>query len=367
MSDKNDESELKYCVYCGAELEEDRVYCPKCGKLVVKAKDKKEKGSEESSKRAYKQKEVPGRECPECGSIIKSRILKQCPICNSKLTEPPLAETEPKEEETGFIFTGEKLRPQIRLKKESWNLREGFNVVGNSILIYIAVYFIIFTTISYFIQSPPGTITIFDILVGQIPEVFLGLYPVVYILSKNHSYEKLGLNLGNRQLILAGFIGIAGGITLYFINDFMEIVIELFKSVGFNIFAEVENYFASYAQSLQAAEFYWIILFAILIITASISSEMLFRGTFHNTLKEKFGKNLRGKAVSILLVALAVSLAYSILFLIFNFPIGIYFLLLYFLINLILGIIYELNGNLANSIITYTVYNLIILLMMIYF
>lgn len=367
MSDENDK--FKYCVYCGAKLEEDRVYCPKCGKLVEKPKERKEKDQKAKTKQISKTKEIPGRKCPNCGSIIKSRILKQCPICNTKLKEPPLVETEPQEEESGFIFTGDKLQPQskLKLKKGEWNLREGLNIVGNSILIYIAVMFVIYTTISYFMQTPADTITIYDILIGQVPELFLGIYPILYIISKNHTYEKLGLNLGNRQVILALFIGIAGGISLYFVNNFMSLVVDFFKTLGFSEFVTVENYFADYAQSLINADFYWIILFALLLIIASISSEVLFRGTLHNTLKEKFGKDLGGKFVVIIIVALLVSLAYSGLFLIFDFPIGIYFLLLYLFINIILGIIYEINGNLANTILAYIIYNLIILMMMLYF
>ena len=41
MSNEN-ETKLKYCVYCGAKTK-GQAYCPNCGKLVVQGKPRVEK------------------------------------------------------------------------------------------------------------------------------------------------------------------------------------------------------------------------------------------------------------------------------------------------------------------------------------
>ena len=364
MPDEN-ENEIKYCEYCGAKLEKDRIYCPKCGKLGINARKTEQKTIEKGTKKTTKSKEIPGRECPECGSLIKSRILKQCPICNAKLKEPPPIETEPKKEDSGFIFTGEKLQPLTN--KNSWNLREGLYAFGNSIAIYFIVLLTINTIILDFIGTPIDSVTIVEILIGEIPEITLGLYPLFYIISRGHNQKKLGLNLSSKNISIALVLGITAGMILYFINYGLDIFFQYIINLGFDDFLGIQEYYSAYAGTLKTTDFYWIILFTILLIIQSLSSELLFRGTLHNSLKDKFGNHLKGKAIVILIVALIVSITYSILFFLVSLPIGIYFFLSYLILNLILGIVYEINGNIANSMVAYTIYNLILLIMMLFF
>ncbi|MFO7797669.1 MAG: CPBP family glutamic-type intramembrane protease [Promethearchaeati archaeon] len=364
MPDEN-ENEIKYCEYCGAKLEKDRIYCPKCGKLAINARKTEKKAIEKTTKKSSKSGEIPGRECPECGSIIRSRILKQCPVCNAKLKEPPPIETEPKKEESGFIFTGEKLQPLTN--KNSWNLREGLYAFGNSIAIYFIVLLTINTIILDFIGTPIDSVSIVEILVGEIPEITLGIYPLFYIISRGHKQEKLGLNLNSKTMSIALILGIAAGMILYFINYGLDIFFQYIIDMGFDEFLGIQEYYSAYAGTLKTTEFYWIILFTILLIIQSLSSEILFRGTLHNSLKDKFGNQLKGKVIVILIVALIISLTYSILFFFVSLPIGIYFFVSYLILNLVLGCVYEINGNLANSMVAYTIYNLILLIMMLFF
>jgi len=45
MSKENEKQQIvKHCVYCGTRIEESKIYCPKCGKLVIKIEPSKEKG-----------------------------------------------------------------------------------------------------------------------------------------------------------------------------------------------------------------------------------------------------------------------------------------------------------------------------------
>ena len=37
-NEKDKKANIKYCVYCGAKVNKEQIYCPKCGKLVVKVK-----------------------------------------------------------------------------------------------------------------------------------------------------------------------------------------------------------------------------------------------------------------------------------------------------------------------------------------
>lgn len=125
MSNEKDKKVInKYCVYCGAKVNEGQIYCPKCGKLFVKVKvarkttENTNQVKEELIPIREDQKHKISRKCPGCGSIISSAILEQCPICNAKLEKVELPKDQigiqKSERRPGFIFTDKKLVPEQR-------------------------------------------------------------------------------------------------------------------------------------------------------------------------------------------------------------------------------------------------------------
>ncbi|TFG03824.1 MAG: zinc-ribbon domain-containing protein, partial [Promethearchaeota archaeon] len=141
MNDDNEDI-TGYCVHCGAKIDPGKVYCPNCGKLVVKIKSDKAiyKNKQLLDKPKEEEKRSISRKCPGCGSIITSTVLEQCPICNTVLEPvPELQKASPTK--TSFIFTKEKLEPEQKLviQRDTWNLKEGLNVFTNSLLIYITI------------------------------------------------------------------------------------------------------------------------------------------------------------------------------------------------------------------------------------
>jgi endogenous inhibitor of DNA gyrase (YacG/DUF329 family) len=91
MSQEN-KKPIKFCVYCGAEVAKDKIYCPNCGKLVVKLKESEKQAKQHiSQKPSPMKKDEISRKCPGCGSVITSIILDQCPICNTALEKIPEA------------------------------------------------------------------------------------------------------------------------------------------------------------------------------------------------------------------------------------------------------------------------------------
>ncbi len=356
--EEQDDRLVKYCVYCGAKVKFGEVYCPNCGKLVVKEplhlKDKKR----EPAPIVTKRKEVPVRKCSNCGALIKSPILKQCPICNNELEELPPFEEYTSPTKSGFIFTDKKLEPEEEhiLKRDKWNLKEGTSVFTTSLLVYITTMLLI----TLFILPEQN---ILSIIIGQLPEILLGLYPIWYINTNRHSYKKLGFDFTKKNLIIALIIGIAGGVGLIFFDIFSEFLINAMLDLGLENFFDITPILMN-SLIINNAELHWFIILTIMICFASISSEILFRGTLHNALKERFGYDIKNKLFVILIVALAYSGIYAVL----SFPIGLLFFPIYFLLALILGIIYEAGkGNLICPIIASLIYNvssLIILLIL---
>ena len=107
-------------------------------------------------------------------------------------------------------------------------------------------------------------------------------------------------------------------------------------------------------QIIRSADFIWIFLLTVLMGVGTVSSEIVFRGVLHNSLKQKFSNQI----YVILLVALVYSALMVVLypnptFFIFN-----------FLGFTILGIIYELtNGNIYSTIIANTVYTILTIIL----
>ena len=106
--DKEIVRKIKYCVHCGTEASDSEIYCSKCGKLVAKLTRPQSKKPPSIS-----------RKCSECGSIINSPILEQCPICNNKLEkvlkQPKTTSEDKSQKKTGVIFTNKKFVAEQRL------------------------------------------------------------------------------------------------------------------------------------------------------------------------------------------------------------------------------------------------------------
>ncbi|MFX0059219.1 MAG: type II CAAX prenyl endopeptidase Rce1 family protein [Candidatus Hodarchaeota archaeon] len=364
----NKETKLKFCVYCGAKLDEEKAYCPKCGKLVIKIKPSIEKGEKTGIDKQIqvKEKKIISRKCSGCGSVINSPILEQCPICNTKLEKlpppTPVIPTRSSQTKTGFIFTSKKLEPEQKyvLKKDIWNFREGLSVFFNSIMAYITIRLLIIMLFTFqFDQSIDISIT--TILLSQIPEIIFGVYPLWYIYSKKHNFKKLGFSYELKTFLIAIIIGTIAGIGLLVFNFFSNNLIELMYNAGID-FYDILGYLAEENQVIRNADILWIILLMLLLSLSSFSTEIVFRGVLHNTLRERFEKDLFGRISVILLVALI----YSGIFLLFSIPIGIYFFLINFVIFIIFGIIYEINHNIYNTIIASIFYNLLLILILVF-
>ena len=367
MSEKNDNI-VKYCVHCGVKVEKEQVYCPNCGKLVIEIKPHKETiPHEHKVERSLSTKRAGiSRKCPNCGSIITSNVLEQCPIC-SALLEPIPESQKIRPARAGFVFTREKLEPEQRfvLKKDAWNLKEGFNVFTNSMLVYITVYLFLIMFIWFQLGLGDGSssteIPFYLILLSQIPGMLLGVFPLWYIYTRKHSFEKLGFPSKNKKILSAVIIGILGGLVLIAINIFSGFINAIFYELGLNFF-DIEEYMELETKSIRSGGF-WVILLLLELIITSISVEILFRGVLHNTLKERFGADKgNGKIITILIVALA----YSLIYLLFSFPIGIFFIVSNFLIFMFLGFLYEINGNIYNTIFASIFYDIVLIIVILY-
>ncbi|MFX1453317.1 MAG: type II CAAX prenyl endopeptidase Rce1 family protein [Promethearchaeota archaeon] len=367
MSEKNDNI-VKYCVYCGANVGKEQVYCPNCGKLIIEIKPSKESISHEHRVERSIPTKTSGisRKCPNCGSIITSTVLEQCPIC-STLLEPIPESQKIRPAKTGFVFTREKLEPELRyvLKKDVWNLREGMNVFTNSILVYITAYLFLLMFVWFQLGLSEGSSTteipFYLILLSQIPGMLLGVFPLWYISANKHSFEKLGFPSDNKKILLALIVGILGCLGLLTINIFSNFINIIFYEVGLNFF-DIQQYMEMETRAIRSGGI-WVILLLLELIITSISVEILFRGVLHNTLKEKFGaEEVNGRIITILVVALV----YSLIYLLFSFPIGIFFLVSNFLIFMFLGFLYELNGNIYNTIFASIFYDIVLIILILY-
>ncbi len=362
MSKENEKQQIvKHCVYCGTQIEESKIYCPKCGKLVVKI--------EPSKGTKPPQKKTVSRKCSGCGSIITSSVLEQCPICNTKLEKvPKLQKTQSSEthlNKTGYVFTNKKLVPEQKfiIKKETWNFREGISVFGNSLMVYIIIRLLITMLLTLQLESSdPIDLNFTTILLSQIPDVLFGLYPLWYIYSKKHNFQKLRLNFKARPFLIALLIGVIGSIGLVIIDNFSSLLIQFMYDSGIDFF-DIFSYLANQSLVIQNADLIWVILLMVILSLSAISTELVFRGVLHNTLKERFDNNLLGRSSVIFIVALI----YSVLFLLFTLPIGIYFFLVNFMVFIFLGILYESNKNILTTIFASIIYNFALIILIVCF
>lgn len=358
MSEDN-EKKVNYCVFCGANIEEGRIYCPNCGKLVLKIKPEKKEVKQQIVRRSVVGEKIQiTRKCSGCGSIITSSVLDQCPICNTMLEKISEQKKLMIQKKPGLIFTNKKFEVEQKfiLKKDTWNLKEGINIFGNCLYILIIIYFLLFTIIMFQTEATKIELNMNIILLSQIPELLFGIYPLWYIYSKNHSYKKLGLISEFKKFILALLIGVLVGLCLFLINYFSGYLIDFLSDKGLDFF-EIKETIEEQNSIIRDADFLLIALLTILLSLGSFSTEIVFRGVLHNTLKERFKNDYK--------VILFVALIYSVVMLLFSFPIGLGYFFVNFIIFTILGLLYAINKNLYNTIIASIFYNLLIVIFLV--
>ncbi len=349
---KESEKKIKYCVFCGADVSENKTYCPNCGKLVIKI---------ESGRKPLKPSTVTKvdftRKCPNCGSLITSTVIDQCPICNAELEKFSEIKKTIVQKKPGLIFTDKKLEPEQKfiLRKDTWNLKEGINVFGTCFYILVIVFFLLAT---FSFQYESGPLTIEALLINQIPELLFGIYPIWYIYNKKHSFTKLGFRSESKKIPIAILIGIMGSIMLLLLNFFSDFLISLITDAGLDVF-DITSTIEEYNLVIRNSEVVWILLLTLTLCVGTISSEIVFRGVLHNTLKQRFKNNY--------IVILIVALAYSFLLLFFTIPYGIYFFIFNFLAYIVLGFLYEINQNIYNTMLANLLYNIILIIIIISF
>ncbi len=350
---KDNKNNIKYCVYCGANVEEGKIYCPSCGKLIIKIKPGKK-----ITKPVSEFKIDISRKCAGCGSIITSTILEQCPICNTlleKLSEIKKASIQTK---PGLIFVGKdfqaKLEPEQKflLKKDIWNPKEGMKVFVTCIYALVIIFFLLVIFLTSQLETTNIEVTIQTIVLSQLPVFFFGIYPIWYIYNKKHSYHKLGFYSDSRKVLLAIFIGVLGTGILLLINYFSNTFFSFIADAGLDFF-KLEAIMNEQNQVIRNANLLWKLLLTTLISFGAISAEIVFRGVLHNTLKEKFTNDYQ--------VILIVAFAYSIMMLLFS--IGLTSFLTNFVSFTVLGVLYKINGNIYNTIIANALYNVVIMVL----
>jgi len=349
---KNNEKRIKYCVYCGADVDKE-IYCPNCGKLVIKLNGSK-KPLIKYKPVSIKKAEI-SRKCPGCGSIVTSTILDQCPICNTVLEKISEVQKASIQRKPGLIFTNKKLEPEQKfiLKKNQWNLKEGISVFSTCMYVYIIIFFLVYFLLVN--QGGNGTTepTIQIFLISQIPEALFGIYPLYYIYSKKHSPEKLGFLKDSKKIVVGIIVGVIGAASLILLDFLYSGLITALGEIGLdlsNVIAES----ALQSQIIRDADFLWVYLLIVLMAVGTFSMEIVYRGVLHNTLKKKFKNPIY--------VIIIVALAYAILMVV-PYPSPIYFFL-NLLGFIILGIIFEItNGNIYSTLITNVLYNILIIVL----
>jgi len=185
------------------------------------------------------------------------------------------------------------------------------------------------------------------------------------MVKKNH-FIKLGLHPDIKKIAIALVIGVFGTIGIYLINLLSNYAFSLLVNAGFENFATYNANIIEINQIIRESGF-WIIIYCFLVSLMAIASEIAYRGVLHNTIKQKYGEEIKGKIIVSLLVALVYAGIEILVFLITDIYIGIFLFFSDFIFFFLLLILYELNGSLYNTIFTHVFYNLLIVLIIFLF
>ena len=310
------------------------------------------------------------RKCSGCGSLISSMRLEQCPLCNTVLETIPDNIKPKTQKQSGYIFSNKKLQPEhkFEIRKEVWNSKEGYKAFEVSIFAYLSVFMVVLMIL--YTQMDQDTLqvnqNIFIIFLETLPVIALGVYPIIYIMVKKNHFLKLGLHPDIKKIAIALVIGVFGAIGIYLINLLSNYAFSLLVNAGLENFASYNANIIEINQIIRESGF-WIIIYCILVSLMAIASEIAYRGVLHNTIKQKYGEEIKGKIIVSLLVALVYAGIEILVFLITDIYIGLFLFISDFIFFFLLGILYELNGNLYNTIFTHVFYNLFIVLIIFLF
>ena len=335
---------------------------------LTKVKSKSSNGSTQLESTSKKGEFT--RKCSGCGSLISSTRLEQCPLCNTVLKSIPDHLKPKTQKQSGYIFTNKKLQPEhkFEIRKEVWNSKEGYKAFEVSIFAYLSVFMVVLMIL--YTQMDQDTLqvnqNIFIIFLETLPVIALGVYPIIYIMVKKNHFIKLGLHPDIKKIAIALVIGVFGTIGIYLINLLSNYAFSLLVNAGFENFATYNANIIEINQIIRESGF-WIIIYCILVSLMAIASEIAYRGVLHNTIKQKYGEEIKGKIIVSLLVALVYAGIEILVFLITDIYIGIFLFFSDFIFFFLLGILYELNGSLYNTIFTHVFYNLLIVLIIFLF
>ncbi|MHA1897658.1 MAG: CPBP family glutamic-type intramembrane protease, partial [Promethearchaeota archaeon] len=375
------------CPYCGGKTPAGSKFCQNCGRDISKNTDRSQGASGKTGESEWRKvkikalspqgvhksvnkgkvvpeaiEEVPIRVCPNCHTLIQSKVLEQCPVCYATL--PPLKQ-EHKQELEKLLFVGNKLVSEKDLKpdKEKWTMKEGLKVSAASFMVFfvielLVVYYLIFFS-SENINSEQLTLKINSttLFINAIVNVLIGLYPIIYIMQYNLSFKKLGF-INDDKVMKNLLIGIFGGILYYLVDILTQSAL---SGINISLLNPPQMIDEQNAVIRNLGILY--IPFIIITILGLISETILFRGVIHNSIAEKYARKggAQGRFITILLTALV----YSGTFFFLN--LNLYFLILNFISAFIIGIFYELsNRNIWSIIMLQIVYMIINAIFFIY-
>ncbi|MHA1340586.1 MAG: CPBP family glutamic-type intramembrane protease [Promethearchaeota archaeon] len=383
---------FKICDECGAKLSPNARFCKICGKnfapinhsdwkvsnLVVVRSDKKATDSSQSnSSQSKEQRYISNnsiseklrhlnpveRVCPKCNVIIRSRVLLQCPECMEKL--PPLPQQYmvelSKQFSQKYSVQPKEERKELPIKKEEWNKMEAFNVLFRSFMLYIMIQLVIVSIIIYSnpelfenssnIEIP---ITIPILFLERISSFAFLIYPLYYMKKNNLKLRKFGLKTPDNPLKIYSY-SIIFGVLLYLAESALAGLLAFLNDLGFSFLAKPSVY-ETELNLIESMPFNLLFLYIMIIILATISEEMTFRGVLHKGLMDddesNERKNKKWRRI------LAVALIYSLIFFLLSF--NFYGFILNLAISVIIGILFEnVKGNLFGIILAIFVYGFI--------